>query len=836
MKASLVGFKQWLRVALATVLSGSFVFVEQVHASSLDTLLEDGRIAFHEGDFTTARRLLSSSLELSTDNVAREDSRHLLVASLLALNDDPAVIAEVTRALEAVANGDSTTVLMDELHMMRAKALERLGRYEAAVADYDAVLADSLSPHRSSAAFARARALEHANNWQGAIEAYRDFIKTWPASPSIRDVRLGMARALKADKRATESRAVLRRLVADAPRSRAGRAAATELGTASVIQTGRFASLSRVQRLFRDRQFARALPILNALREEARATKDRALEGEVVRLTVRALGQTRQEKEALAMLPELRRLGMPLPSVDQRIEWTALAGDFSAAEKLLLSRHRNKKNAYYWRQLGDLRFEFGRYEGAFKAYRKSRRKKTRKVDGKRVDDITPRMAWSLIGMGKPERAMWYLEKRRARGRRNKQSKRYWLARAHQLSGRTQKALAGYDDLASEAPYEYYGIMAYSRALEMRGEAPEATAVADAIGPMVESLEGAEGLEPSGTILWSQDSLTGRFDEAPQPASRHEQLIALADLSSTWGALLPETARAFEYARLGFVDRAIAELRVVNSDLRAVRRGGPYSLLKRGRNDLLDNRRRGAARGGAVLSEGRRLRDNKSAWVIKRKRRAIRNALRNAQVSLGDPYGLRRQAFETRHVPRTDVDIELWKQVYPTAFPEFVSRFASDHGVPPYFVYSIMTVESTFHPCAVSVANAYGLLQVIPRTGRRIAAALDYGEFTPEVLLEPETSIYFGTYYLGALLKKFRGQELLAAAAYNAGPHRVDRWLRQNPNRDMDLFIEHIPYSQAKNYARSVLEKVARYRRTYHGEERIYVSNRLATESRLQPNY
>ena len=148
----------------------------------------------------------------------------------------------------------------------------------------------------------------------------------------------------------------------------------------------------------------------------------------------------------------------------------------------------------------------------------------------------------------------------------------------------------------------------------------------------------------------------------------------------------------------------------------------------------------------------------------------------------------------------------------------------------------MSVESTFHPHPVSIANAYGLLQVIPRTGRRLASELNYTEFSPELLLKPEVSVYFGSYYLGKLLEKFRGQELLAAAAYNAGPHRIESWIRANPNRPMDLFVENIPYREARGYARSVLERIAHYRRLYHGETHIYASNHLNPDCLAHPNY
>jgi soluble lytic murein transglycosylase len=148
----------------------------------------------------------------------------------------------------------------------------------------------------------------------------------------------------------------------------------------------------------------------------------------------------------------------------------------------------------------------------------------------------------------------------------------------------------------------------------------------------------------------------------------------------------------------------------------------------------------------------------------------------------------------------------------------------------------MTTESSFHPHAVSVAHAYGLVQMIPRTGRRVALELGYGDFMPEVLLAPDPSIYMGGRYMGRLLDRFYDQEPLAAAAYNCGPHRVADWLKANPNRPLDVFVEEIPYRQARRYTKRVLSHTARYRRLYYGEDRMYVPNRLESRHRATPNY
>jgi len=176
------------------------------------------------------------------------------------------------------------------------------------------------------------------------------------------------------------------------------------------------------------------------------------------------------------------------------------------------------------------------------------------------------------------------------------------------------------------------------------------------------------------------------------------------------------------------------------------------------------------------------------------------------------------------------------RLYPIAYPEVVQPLSPQLGIPSYFIYAIMTVESAFHPGAVSVANAFGLVQVIPKTGDNLARELGFVEFSPERLLDPPVSIYFGGYYLARLLARFHGQEPLAAAAYNAGPHRVATWLMARGKIPMDMFIEDIPYDQARNYVKTVLEHLHAYRRIYHGEAHLYVRNDIDATMGDAPNY
>ena len=93
-------------------------------------------------------------------------------------------------------------------------------------------------------------------------------------------------------------------------------------------------------------------------------------------------------------------------------------------------------------------------------------------------------------------------------------------------------------------------------------------------------------------------------------------------------------------------------------------------------------------------------------------------------------------------------------------------------------------------------------------------------------MNPELSIEFGSYYLGELMEKFQGQELIAFSAYNAGPHRMARWLEGRGELPLDAFIETIPFQQAREYTKKVYRYLALFRRIYLGEEGLYVGQRI----------
>ena len=132
------------------------------------------------------------------------------------------------------------------------------------------------------------------------------------------------------------------------------------------------------------------------------------------------------------------------------------------------------------------------------------------------------------------------------------------------------------------------------------------------------------------------------------------------------------------------------------------------------------------------------------------------------------------------------------------------------------IYSIVRQESNFDPKAESYKGALGLMQLMPATARSVAKSLNI-DFNKERLTSDHNyNIKLGSSYLRSLIKKYDGSYPLAIAAYNAGPHNVNKWIKivGNPTqKDVDLidWIERIPYGETRNYVQRVLENLNIYR-------------------------
>jgi soluble lytic murein transglycosylase len=158
-------------------------------------------------------------------------------------------------------------------------------------------------------------------------------------------------------------------------------------------------------------------------------------------------------------------------------------------------------------------------------------------------------------------------------------------------------------------------------------------------------------------------------------------------------------------------------------------------------------------------------------------------------------------------------LELRQVIFPMAYWTSIRREATSRGLDPYLMAALIAQESTFDPKARSVANAWGLMQIVPATGRRIAQQLGIRRFQTSQLTDPETNIRIGMQYFSRLTKQFGGTHY-ALASYNAGENRVVRWKAERPNTDEDEFIDDIPFPETQNYVKRIMGTAEDYRLVY----------------------
>lgn len=142
--------------------------------------------------------------------------------------------------------------------------------------------------------------------------------------------------------------------------------------------------------------------------------------------------------------------------------------------------------------------------------------------------------------------------------------------------------------------------------------------------------------------------------------------------------------------------------------------------------------------------------------------------------------------------------------FPILFEDIFDKYAKKRNLDRGWVYGLARAESAFIEDVKSPAGALGLMQVMPKTGKQTAKNIGLKGFKTYKLKQAETNIPIGTAYMRQMLDKFNGNVALATAAYNAGPHRVDKWLPKKGCVAPDIWIELIPFNETRKYVRRVL--------------------------------
>jgi soluble lytic murein transglycosylase len=162
----------------------------------------------------------------------------------------------------------------------------------------------------------------------------------------------------------------------------------------------------------------------------------------------------------------------------------------------------------------------------------------------------------------------------------------------------------------------------------------------------------------------------------------------------------------------------------------------------------------------------------------------------------------------------DLPRPYWEALFPKAYWTDLRKYSVLNGLDPYLVASLVRQESEFNALALSRANAVGLMQLLPNTGKTVAKQVKLKGYSTPQLYTPAVNLELGTRYFKEMVDKYNGQFEYALAAYNAGTDRVGDWLGQGHYRDPQEFVESIPFTETREYVQAILRNANVYRQLY----------------------
>jgi soluble lytic murein transglycosylase len=194
----------------------------------------------------------------------------------------------------------------------------------------------------------------------------------------------------------------------------------------------------------------------------------------------------------------------------------------------------------------------------------------------------------------------------------------------------------------------------------------------------------------------------------------------------------------------------------------------------------------------------------------------------AQAEIYVSYGENTRALQSmKHsgisffaLPFDEVPTIYWKLLFPQPYWGDLVSNAERNGLDPYLVASLIRQESEFNPNALSHANAYGLMQLLPSVGKSMAKKQGMKGFSAGQLLNPSINLELGTLNLKQVLGRFGGQAEYALAAYNAGDVPVRQWMASGDFQDIPEFVESIPYTETREYVQAIMRNREMYRMLY----------------------
>jgi soluble lytic murein transglycosylase len=170
------------------------------------------------------------------------------------------------------------------------------------------------------------------------------------------------------------------------------------------------------------------------------------------------------------------------------------------------------------------------------------------------------------------------------------------------------------------------------------------------------------------------------------------------------------------------------------------------------------------------------------------------------------------AIDVNTLPKTFAE-----GLFPRPYWDDLQRSATSNGLDPYLVASLIRQESEFNPAAISHANAYGLMQLLPEVGKQTAKQIKFKHYSTADLLDPSANLKLGAKYFKSMIDEYNGQVEYALAAYNAGTNRVAEWRAAGTYKDIPEFVESIPFTETREYVQAIMRNRAMYKKIYEGQ-------------------
>jgi soluble lytic murein transglycosylase len=168
------------------------------------------------------------------------------------------------------------------------------------------------------------------------------------------------------------------------------------------------------------------------------------------------------------------------------------------------------------------------------------------------------------------------------------------------------------------------------------------------------------------------------------------------------------------------------------------------------------------------------------------------------------------SFDSRSF--NEIPLNVWKALYPLPYESPLRRESGKNELDPAVVAGLIRQESTFQSDVISYANAYGLMQILPKTAKLLAKQL-HVKYSKDRLFDPAYNIQLGTFYFKGLVQ-LTGSPEGALAAYNAGEDRIAAWKAERAYDEIPELVESIPFTQTREYVQIVLRNAQLYRMIY----------------------